>query len=602
MRKVLSVLLALSLALCLTGGALAEVTLERIGSALKGTRWVSGTPDLLSVGTRDNLGLMTMDGRALTPAEYSMFVGEYGHVQTMKIDGEHQRFGLVAQDGTTIIPCEYDALEPLNENWCVAIRLTESDETAYDYYKWDDFSAQKSRMPNDARESFYAQICENLTCYLIEQADVYSLKKGACVASLPRDAYDAAGVAGDVINIRNRTTGVITSYDADFNALGEASYGSDDTYASRDVLITYESGKYGLSDATGNVILAPTYYYITPFDSDIFAFKREAGGGYGLLDGQGNVVVEPVYDYIDEFCGDYAHVRDENGQYGLMDKQGRLVVPMQFEYFSELSTLDGKRYDAAGYLCVTLDGKTGYANLQGEITCEPIAYSSWSGNEGVSFVYWDEQGKKHILAADGTDTQLGENYQNALAGTLGFLYEVDGENGTNVVDWHGNVLLEGMYYAGTSGNGKYLIAGEFGAQEWDVYAVNYGVALDAAPVAAPAAAPVAAPTAEPTAVPTAEPTAVPTAAPTAVPTAVPVQAQPDTSDAKTLLGSAITLIEADAAANSLTVTMLLDGVLGMTQDASAQTLLVSVKALLEADAAANAAAAATLLRSALTLL
>ncbi len=71
---------------------------------------------------------------------------------------------------------------------------------------------------------------------------------------------------------------------------------------------------------------------------------------------------------------------------------------------------------------------------------------------------------------------------------------------------------------------------------------------------------------------------------------------------KTLLGSAITLIEADAAANSLTVTMLLDGVLGMTQDASAQTLIVSVKALLEADAAANAAAAATLLRSVETLL
>ena len=167
MRKALSVLLALSLVLCLTGGALAEVTLERIGSTLAGTRWVSGTPDLLSVGTRNSLGLMTMDGRALTPAEYSMFDGEFGHVRTVKSDGEHQRWGMVALDGTTIIPCEYDVLEPLNENWCVAIRLTESDETAYDYYKWDDFPAVKAYGPNDARESFYPQICEKLTCYLI---------------------------------------------------------------------------------------------------------------------------------------------------------------------------------------------------------------------------------------------------------------------------------------------------------------------------------------------------------------------------------------------------------------------------------------------------
>ena len=153
MKKMLCILLALSLALCLTGGALAEITLERVGSVLAGTKWVYGTPDLLSVGTRDNLGLMSMDGRALTPAEYSTFGGAFGYVKTMKRDGEREIWGLVAQDGTTIIPCEYDALEPLNENWCVAIRLTERDETAFDYYKWEDFSAQKSRMPYDARDS-----------------------------------------------------------------------------------------------------------------------------------------------------------------------------------------------------------------------------------------------------------------------------------------------------------------------------------------------------------------------------------------------------------------------------------------------------------------
>ena len=91
MKRALSVLLALSLALCLTGGALAEITLERVGSALTGTRWVSGTPDLLSIGSGNNLGLMSMDGRALTPAEYSMLGGAFGCVRTMKSDGENQR-------------------------------------------------------------------------------------------------------------------------------------------------------------------------------------------------------------------------------------------------------------------------------------------------------------------------------------------------------------------------------------------------------------------------------------------------------------------------------------------------------------------------------
>ena len=69
-----------------------------------------------------------------------------------------------------------------------------------------------------------------------------------------------------------------------------------------------------------------------------------------------------------------------------------------------------------------------------------------------------------------------------------------------------------------------------------------------------------------------------------------------------IVGSVITLLEADAVANKLTITMLLDNVLALTDDASAQTIITSVKALMEADAAANAASSVTLLRSVETLL
>ena len=74
------------------------------------------------------------------------------------------------------------------------------------------------------------------------------------------------------------------------------------------------------------------------------------------------------------------------------------------------------------------------------------------------------------------------------------------------------------------------------------------------------------------------------------------------TDAKVIVGSVITLLEADAAANKLTITMLLDDVLVLTDDASVQTIVTSVKTLIEADAAANAGSAVTLLRSVETLL
>ena len=69
-----------------------------------------------------------------------------------------------------------------------------------------------------------------------------------------------------------------------------------------------------------------------------------------------------------------------------------------------------------------------------------------------------------------------------------------------------------------------------------------------------------------------------------------------------IVGSVITLLEADAVANKLTITMLLDDVLVLTDNASVQTIVTSVKTLIEADAAANAASAVTLLRSVETLL
>ena len=83
---------------------------------------------------------------------------------------------------------------------------------------------------------------------------------------------------------------------------------------------------------------------------------------------------------------------------------------------------------------------------------------------------------------------------------------------------------------------------------------------------------------------------------------VPVQTTSGLTDAKVIVGSIITLLEADAAANKLTITMLLDDVLVLSQDVGVQTIVTSVKTLIETDAVTNAATAVTLLRSIETLL
>ena len=125
-----------------------------------------------------------------------------------------------------------------------------------------------------------------------------------------------------------------------------------------------------------------------------------------------------------------------------------------------------------------------------------------------------------------------------------------------------------------SSDGAYLLVLKDYKSGYELFSVDYGIAK----AEEPAAAPVEAAAGE------------------------PVKTVSGLTDAKVIVGSVVTLLEADAAANKLTITMLLDDVLTLTDNVSVQTIVTSVKTLIETDAAANAASAATLLRSVETLL
>ena len=122
-----------------------------------------------------------------------------------------------------------------------------------------------------------------------------------------------------------------------------------------------------------------------------------------------------------------------------------------------------------------------------------------------------------------------------------------------------------------SGDGAYLLVRKDYKSDYELFTVDYGIAKAEEPAAVEAPA-------------------------------EPVKTASGLTDTKVIVGSVVTLLEADAAANKLTITMLLDDVLTLTDNVSVQTIVTSVKTLIESDAAANAASAVTLLRSVETLL
>ena len=367
---------------------------------------------------------------------------------------------------------------------------------------------------------------------------------------------------------------MITSYDADFNALGTVKYSFSDDYATPELVTYRENGRYGLKDA------------------------------------QGNVVMEPSYFSINEFYGDYAMVYDGN-KYGLIDRTGKLVVPMQYDsirrnYYGPYDPKTGEQsYPAAGYFCVVSDKKVGFVNSNGEVTCEPKYSEKILDIYGAAALYTDMENQMHLLSADNVDTIVDYKYFHCMDGSSGLLFKATSEdNKYGVVDWHGNVVLPCEYTSiYLSGDGRYLLVLKDYKSGYELFSVDYGIAKAEEPATADAAASAGTlGTVDARAAISGLISSKGEEAPAQAQTEEPAKTVSGLTDAKVIVGSVITLLEADAAANKLTITMLLDDVLVLTDNASVQTIVTSVKTLIEADAAANAASAVTLLRSVETLL
>lgn len=436
MKKFLCTLLALALCLTLAAGALADIALVQVATG-SNIDFISDS-NLLRVRASDGYHVMKLDGTALTSEAYGSSPYYYhGYLVVRSTQSVLNDTGLIDSQGNTIVPMAYGDVKVLDENWALAYKLVTATADSYDY-----------TIRSNQQDSYA----------LIETVDVYSLNKGACVASLPRTNYKDADAVNGMINIEDRATGTITTYDQDFNALGTVKYSWSEDYAPAALTTYRENGQYGVKDAAGNVVMKPAFYQIYSFYGDYAIVST--GEKEGLINSKGEVVIPAEYD----------------------DVKRSYYVP----YDVSEGTSD---YYAAGYFAVVKDGKLGFVNAQGVVTCEPKYSKDILDLYGASAGYKDMEGKQHILAADGVDTVV-DGYQSfyPLSYCSGKLFKVcDSNYNYGVIDWHGNIVLP-LTYSGisVSGDGLYLLA-DVDYEKSEIYMINDSDL--AASVAAPAAEP-----------------------------------------------------------------------------------------------------------------
>lgn len=570
MKKMLFVLLALALVLAVCP-AWAQVSLtpySQIDS--DDVDFVDGT-NLLSVRTGNGYALCDMGGTALTEDNYDDFDFDEGYIIAKLNIDQINRGGLLALDGSVVVPLKYGDVEMVGRNWAIGYTLKDATADHFDYETWGDPAKY----------------------FLIDTVDIYYLPEKKLAGTFARENFSDAVDAGYNINIENRSTGKAVCYDKDMNVLGDELYSvySDD-YALYDVQDFYENRRYGLKDAQGNVILVPTYDIIYSFYGGMA--KVELAGKYGIIDETGRELLAPAFsDIINSYQGD-SFVNPDSTTMGIND-----------------------------CYAVEIGGKFAYVNGAGEILLQPKYAESVVENQGMSATLEDMEGKFHILAADGVETVLGDNYKRVsdLYFSSGLLYRVTNEDyDYGVIDWHGEELLACEYDdIALSGDGKYLMAQK--NDKTYFYTVETGLGAQAqavteAPAEVPAKASEAAQNNKRPGKAAAKSAAKGKNAAQEEPTVSvePVQeapvpapqapAAPENSAVVVLLDNAVMLLSADPAANGAaakglitSAAMLLAGV-----DDAAAGMLTSAATLLDVDAAANASSVVTLIQTAKAML
>lgn len=331
--------------------------------------------------------------------------------------------------GKLLIPTQYGAIESPNPHWVMGLVLEKATAEQYDYYSW----------------------FQNDTYFLISRVDIYSLSQEDCMRSFTRSEYLSSYAYGDqVVNVEDRSTGIVTSYNSKFEELGTVrSIYSDD-------FVTYDYNHY-------------TYNQLS-----------------GIMDAEGNTLVDAQYAYIADVPGFFEDTRyleaEIDAFHGLIDLEGNVLVPCIYQDILPCSVDKGDRYVNAGYVCILQEDKVGYVNTLGQVTLVPAIGKNVMGGypNGASFTYEAMDGTTHIVAADGVESSISLKSVYAVNYSGGLLYTArDEDYNEHLLDWHGTELLPDSLYDDftLSADGRYLFA-ETDDDTLEVYTVTYPTAAD----------------------------------------------------------------------------------------------------------------------------
>ncbi|MDI9520787.1 MAG: WG repeat-containing protein [Bacillota bacterium] len=429
--KKTAMLLALSLVFVLMAPAMAEVSLEEVfkapGEDLKFIDTELDEPLVLAYKDK-KYGVYNEKGENIIPFEY----GRIAHLgsglfEVIKEKGLNNH-ALINLKNEVIVDFLYGAYELISPELVAAVTLEKAEGEVYDYSSGFLGGGDK---------------------YIVKTYDIYNVLTREKLGSFERADYDSSRAVDGHLAVKNRDDKV-TVYDMSLQPVTTTNYLFDLEYDLKD-----EGGVKNLAGKYSNQVIAENVPYtsVSTSGNDGFLVVRGPEGA-GLINTKGQLLVPAVYDSIyatSAFTG-YVVVVDDSLK-GVADLEGNLLVPAKY---TEITTRFNRVF-FNGYALVELDGKLGYVNMKGEETL-PVTYSKSATVHGASLSLPDLDGSLYIISADGVKTKTEyESFEQYFSD--GTILKAQKGNTYDLVDWHGNVIFEGLSYSDLEANksGGYVL-------------------------------------------------------------------------------------------------------------------------------------------------
>ena len=452
MKKCLSILLfmLLTMALCAASAETTSITLKARDVVL------SRTCSALGFCPEDSntYHLIDSQGQRLSDGEYISMSAVYDYpyfkVEAESEDGVHND-GLIDETGRVIIPPVYADIEVWSDRWAGGIKLVPSTADDKDW-------------------TFTNYRTNEKTFWRVDTVDFYY--RGQLAGTLGRSDYGGTVTPrGDFICVQTQAREPVF-YDSRMQRSPVAASGSSEYTQVR------LNGSYvNVHQGSGQYAFTESCTLTEDQVSDAFLYDKAV-----LYDLQGQTVFTAAqnYDSVRPYAGDYALV-SMNGLRGLIDRQGREVIPVAYKELGNYETV----YLRFGYISAVKDGKFGFLDAAGNVTC-PFVYSGdIVSNRGTFATVKNLDGTIIVLSA--AVGELPDHYADVSFsgsyGSMAFVAENDYRQ-YSLIDIYGNTIIPfgDLYrYIYVNAAGTVAVAGQ-GNRTYDIYT------LDIQPAEKPSAA------------------------------------------------------------------------------------------------------------------